>query len=169
MYPFSPQVSSPLPSLTSCLSQRSYTLGHRVFLWPLSCIDLGAWPFARFFAHMDVWSFCISCLVEAHGMLSQHPNGPINSSRLRKEVASCGSRKTAKQPKPNHLVPRTYLLSWEGLTSALWLVGWPGSAGQWREQGGQKARRPASCHQLATGTGGQVSSLQPQFLGFMLC
>lgn len=32
-----------------------------------------------------------------------------------------------------------------------------------REPGG------ASCHQLASGTRGQVSSLQPQFLGFMSC
>ena len=102
-------------------------------------------------------------LVEAHGMLSQHPNGPINSSRWRKEVVSCGFGKTAKQPKRNHLVPCSYLLSWEGLTGALWAVGWPGSAGQWRDQGGQRARRPALCHQLAMGTEGQVSSLQPQF------
>ena len=122
--------------------------GHRLFLWQISCIDFGAWPFAGFFAHMDMRSFCTSCLVEAHGILSQHPNGPTNSSRWRKEVASCGFKKMAKQPKPNHLVPCTYLLSWEGLAGALWPVAWPGSAGQWREQGGQRARRrlmPPTC------------------------
>lgn len=112
----------------------------------LSVCDL--WPDS--FTPRDLCCFCLSGLVEVHGISTTH--SPVDSSRWKREVASDVSREIAKQPKPNHLgLALPYLIEKGSLVpfghsdgqAAAWISG---------ERARLGARRPSSCHQLAVWT-----------------